>query len=148
MRQSLLPVILVYGIYFFWSKDELSYKFKTFLPLMLSFYMLYLPYNIISTSDLVFTSFPLFVKPVIFAVMIFSIGLFLRCLEKSLENKKYFFVVLWILVSVVCLVIPALLETMYILDINYALVLILSTLYCVITPLAFLLCRMGIIRKK
>ncbi len=148
MRQSLLPVILVYGIYFFWSKDELSYKFKTFLPLMLSFYMLYLPYNIISTSDLVFTSFPLFIKPVIFSVMIFSIALFLRCVEKSLENKKYFFVVLWILVSVVSLVVPALLETMYILDMNYALVLILSALYCVITPLAFLLCRKGIIRKK
>ena len=148
MRQSLLPVILVYGIYFFWSKDELSYRIETFFPLMISFYMLYLPYNIISTSGHVFTTFPLFVKPVIFAVMIFSIALFLSHVEKAFENKRYVFVALWIIVSIISLVIPALLESMYILDMNYALVLILSALYCVITPLAFLLCRKGIIRNK
>ena len=148
MRQSLLPVIMVYGIYFFWSKDELSYRIETFFPLMISFYMLYLPYNIISTSGHVFTTFPLFVKPVIFAVMIFSIALFLSHVEKAFENKRYVFVALWIIVSIISLVIPALLESMYILDMNYALVLILSALYCVITPLAFLLCRKGIIRNK
>ena len=80
--------------------------------------------------------------------MIFSISLFLSCVQKALEKKSYIFVGLWIFVSIVNLVIPALLETMYILDMNYALVLILSALYCVITPLAFLLCRKGIIRNK
>ena len=148
MRQTLLPVILVYGIFFLWSKDELSYKIESFMPLMVSFYMLYLPYNILSTSGHVFTTFPLFVKPVIFAVMLFSITLFLHCMEKCIEKKSYVFAGLWIFISIINLVIPALLETMYILDMNYALVLILSALYCVITPLAFLLCRKGIIRNK
>ncbi len=148
MRQSLLPVIMVYGIYFLWSKDELSYKIETFFPLMISFYMLYLPYNIISTSEQVFTTFPLFVKPVIFAVMIFSISLFLRCVQKAFEKKSYVFVGLWIFISIVNLVIPALLETMYILDMNYALVLILSALYCFVVLVPFILCRFGFLKKK
>lgn len=148
IRQSLLPVLLVYGIFFFWSKDELSFKVDCFLPLLMSFYALYLPYNIISTSGHVFTMFPLFVKPVIFAVMIFSIALFLRCMEKALERKSYVLAGLWITASVISLIIPALLETMYVLDMSYALVLLLSVIYCALIPVLYILCRFGILKRK
>ena len=66
IRQTLLPVILLYGIFFAWSKDKVSYKVEAFFPLLISFYMLYLPYTIISTSEGLYTSFPLFVKPILF----------------------------------------------------------------------------------
>ena len=147
IRQSFLPVVLVYGIFFLWSKDELSFKVDAFLPLLMSFYALYLPYNIISTSDQVFTMFPLFVKPVIFAVMIFSIALFLRCMEKAIERKSYVLAGFWIAGCVISLVIPALLETMYVLDMNYALVLLLSAVYCALIPVLYILCRLGRLKR-
>ena len=89
IRQTLLPVILLYGIFFIWSKDTVSYKVEALFPLLVSFYMFYLPYTIVSASDHIYTTFPLFIKPVLFAVMLFSLGLAAKHIEKTLVNKKY-----------------------------------------------------------
>ncbi len=145
VRQTLIPVVLLYGIFFAWSKDEISYKVEALFPLLLSFYMLYLPYTIISTSEGLYTTFPLFVKPVIFMVMIFSLGLGAKHIEKTVRNKKILFTVIWICISLVSLVVPSLLETMYILDVNYLLVLILSALYSGALPVLFILSRFGVL---
>ena len=148
VRQTLLPVVLLYGIFFAWSKDEISYKVEAFFPLLISFYMLYLPYTIISTSEGLFTSFPLFVKPVLFVVMIFSLGLSAKHIEKTLKNKKILFAVIWILIGLVSVVIPSLLEGMYILDMNYLLVLVLSAVYSALLPVLFILSRFGVLTVK
>ncbi len=148
VRQTLLPVVLLYGIFFAWSKDSISYKVEAFFPLLISFYMLYLPYTIISTSDGLYTSFPLFVKPVLFVVMIFSLGLSAKHIEKTLKNKKIFFAVIWILIGLVSVVIPSLLEGMYILDMNYLLVLVLSAVYSAFLPVLFILSRFGVLTVK
>ena len=148
VRQTLLPVVLLYGIFFAWSKDSISYKIESFFPLLISFYMLYLPYIIISTSDGLYTSFPLFVKPVLFVVMIFSLGLSAKHIEKTLKNKKIFFAVIWIFIGLVSVVIPSLLEGMYILDMNYLLVLVLSAVYSAFLPVLFILSRFGVLTVK
>ena len=136
VRQTLLPVLLVYGIFFVWSKDELSFKIEAFYPLVMSFYALYLPYTIISTSDHVITSFQLFVKPAGFAVMFFSLSIIMRRLEVFISEKKYAFIGIFGALALIYLIIPALLESMYILDVNYFLVLLLSAVYCLLAPLA------------
>lgn len=148
IRQTLLPVILLYGIFFAWSKDKVSYKVEAFFPLLISFYMLYLPYTIISTSEGLFTSFPLFVKPVLFVVMIFSLGLSAKHIEKTLKNKKILFAVIWIFIGLISVVIPSLLEGMYILDMNYLLVLVLSAVYSALLPVLFILSRFGVLTVK
>ena len=148
VRQTLLPVVLLYGIFFAWSKDEISYKVEAFFPLLISFYMLYLPYTIISTSEGVYTSFPLFVKPVLFVVMIFSLGLSAKHIEKTLRNKKIVFAVIWIIIGLVSVVIPSLLEGMYILDMNYLLVLVLSAVYSALLLVLFILSRFGVLTVK
>ena len=148
VRQTLQPVVLLYGIFFAWSKDEISYKVEAFFPLLISFYMLYLPYTIISTSEGVYTSFPLFVKPVLFVVMIFSLGLSAKHIEKTLRNKKIVFAVVWIIIGLVSVVIPSLLEGMYILDMNYLLVLVLSAVYSALLPVLFILSRFGVLTVK
>ena len=148
VRQTLLPVVLLYGIFFAWSKDSISYKVEAFFPLLISFYMLYLPYTIISTSDGLYTSFPLFVKPVLFVVMIFSLGLSAKHIEKTLKNKKIILAVIWILIGLVSVVIPSLLEGMYILDMNYLLVLVLSAVYSALLPVLFILSRFGVLTVK
>ncbi len=148
VRQTLIPVILVYGLFFLWSKDQLSFKFDAFMPLVMAFYVLYLPYNIISTADHVITSFQLFVKPAVFAVMILTISFLLKRLENSITaNKKVMAVLIGILI-VINLLIPALLESMYILDMNYFLILLLSGLYSAVLPLLFILSKLGLLSAK
>ena len=148
IRQTLLPVILLYGIFFAWSKDKVSYKVEAFFPLLISFYMLYLPYTIISTSEGLYTSFPLFVKPILFVVMIFSLGLSAKHVEKTVRNKKYLFSVIWIIIGLVSVFVPSLLEGMYILDMNYFLVLVLSGVYIAALPVLFILSRFGVLTVK
>ena len=148
IRQTLLPVVLLYGIFFAWSKDEISYKVEAFFPLLISFYMLYLPYTIISTSEGLYTTFPLIVKPVLFVVMIFSLALSAKHIEKTIKNKKYVFSAIWIIIGLVSVVVPSLLEGMYILDMNYLLVLILSGVYSAALPVLFILSRFGVLTVK
>lgn len=148
VRQTLLPVLLLYGIFFAWSKDTISYKVEAFFPLLISFYMLYLPYTIISASEGIYTSFPLFVKPVLFVVMIFSLGLSAKHIEKAIISKKYLFTVIWALIALVSVVIPSLLEGMYMLDMNYLLILILSGVYSAVLPMLFILSRFGVLSVK
>ena len=148
IRQTLLPVILVYGLFFLWSKDKISYKVDSLFPLLVSFYMLYLPYTIVSTAENVFTTFPLFIKPVLFAVMLFSIALGAKHIEKTLVNKKYFFTALWIIISIVNIIAPSLLEGMYMLDMSYLLILVLSAVYSALLPVLFILSRLGVLTVK
>lgn len=129
IRQTLLPVLLVYGIFCVWSRDSFSYKAESFGPLLLAFYSLYLPYTIISTSDHIFTTFPLLLKPGLFGVMILILSFCVHQIEKSFSAKKYVFLVLWSIISIVVVVIPSLIEGMYILDMNYLLILVLSAFY-------------------
>ena len=148
IRQTLLPVILLYGLFIVWSKDKISYKVEAFFPLLISFYMLYLPYTIVSTTEGLYTSFPLFVKPVLFVVMIFSQALSAKHIEKSIRNRKIIFAIIWILIGLVSVVIPSLLEGMYILDMNYLLVLVLSAVYSALLPILFILSRFGVLTVK
>ena len=37
LRQTLLPVVLLYGLFFLISKDTISYKVEALFPLLLSF---------------------------------------------------------------------------------------------------------------
>ena len=148
VRQTLLPVILVYGIFFAWSKDEVSYKVEAFFPLLISFYMLYLPYTIISTSEGLYTTFPLIVKPVLFVVMIFSLALSAKHIEKTVKNKKYAFAVIWGIIGIVSVLVPSLLEGMYILDMSYFLILVLSGVYSTALPVLFILSRFGVLTVK
>ncbi len=148
VRQTLLPVILVYGIFFAWSKDEVSYKVEAFFPLLISFYMLYLPYTIISTSEGLYTTFPLIVKPVLFVVMIFSLALSAKHIEKTVKNKKYAFAVIWGIIGIVSVLVPSILEGMYILDMSYFLILVLSGVYSAALPVLFILSRFGVLTIK
>ena len=148
LRQTLLPVIVLYGVFFLVSKDEISYRVEALFPLLLSFYLLYLPYTILSGLDHIITTFPLFVKPVLFTVMIFLLGLGAKHIEKTVKAKKYVFTVIWILISLVSVVVPSVLETMYILNMNYFLILVLSGVYSAVLPVLFMLSKLGVLTVK
>ena len=148
LRQTLIPVVVIYGVFFLVSKDTISYKVEALFPLLSSFYLLYLPYTIISTSEKIITTFPLFVKPVLFTVMIFSLALSASHIENALVNKKYIMVVIWSLVSVISIVFPSVLETMYLLDMSYFMILVMSGVYSALLPVLFIMSRLGRLIKN
>lgn len=148
LRQTLLPIIALYGIFFAVSKDTISYKVEALFPLLISFYILYLPYTILSTSEKVITTFPLFIKPVLFTVMIFSLGLSAKHIEKTIRAKKYFFTAVWIIIALVSIVFPSVTETMYLLDMSYFLILVLSGVFSATLPILFIFSRLGVFTVK
>ncbi|MBP5520287.1 MAG: hypothetical protein J6X84_06900 [Treponema sp.] len=147
-HQSLVPIALVYGIFFLISKDSLSFKIEAIFPLLLSFYVLYLPYNIISSSEQIYTTFPLFVKPVLFTVMIFSLALAVKQIEKSHFAENSLYTAIWVGIAFGSIVFPAILESMYLLDANYFFILILSGAYSLALPILFLMNKLGILATK
>ena len=143
LRQTLLPIVVLYGVFFLISKDEIAYKIEALFPLLISFYMLYLPYTILSGSEKIFTSFPLFIKPTLFTVMIFSIGLAAKHIEKTIREEKYVFSAVWILICIISITFPSVLEAMYIMNMSYFLILVLSGIYSLTLPLLFIFSRLG-----
>lgn len=131
-RQAVIPVVLLYALFCVISKDTLEYKIEAFFPLELAFFAIFLPHVIVSTSEGLYSSFSLFVKPVLFAVMLTQLGVFSKLFYKSWVSKKIVLVVLFIVASIVYLCIPALFETLYILKGSTFVIVIGSIIYALV----------------
>ncbi len=127
--QILLPVAILYGAFFFVSHDSLLYKSGAFVPLVMSFYAVFLPYMVISGTESIYSGFQILIKPVLYAAMIMQAGALLSSLFYALQiHSKRLFILNAILV-IVYLVFPAIIETIYLLSCNNFIVLIMSGAY-------------------
>ena len=131
-RQVFLPLIILYGLFFFISRDSLDFKIEMFLPLMTSFYMLYLPFCIISSAEGLYSAFGLFVKPILFAAMLFQLSFSLWGLKKSFEERKILLAVMYGFLLLLYIIAPALIEAFYMISAGFLLSLLFSILYCAI----------------
>ncbi len=132
IRQTLLPVLILYGIFIAVSKDSLEYKGKAAFPLIISFYMVYLPYTIVTTSEGLYSGFSIFVKPLLFAFMILFVSFCAVKTVKAIEEKKIVFIVLYSIIALVYMFMPALIESFSIINENIVVQIILSIIYCLI----------------
>lgn len=138
LRQCVLPVFIIYGLFFLFSKDNLEYKIKMCFPLLISFYMVYLPYIIITSSEGLYSFYPLFVKPIVFLMMII---VFAQCIKKIFEtfnNKKYVFFVLYILLLIIYLAAPAVFDALYVIDTDIFIMSVSSIVYCALPIVYFI----------
>ncbi|MCR4954536.1 MAG: hypothetical protein K6A43_10745 [Treponema sp.] len=141
LNEALLPQIILYGLYFIIAKDDVRLKIKSYFPLVCSFYCLYLPYCVISANESeIYSGFCIFVKPLIYFAMLCQCDI---CLNEFLCTGKLKIVrkIIVALLLIVYLALPALIETLYVMNILPALVIILSILY-VLVPLALYLLKM------
>lgn len=155
-RQSLVPFILVFLLFFCFSRDCLQTKINSLCLLELSFYAIFLPYLIVSSSEGVFLRFAIFVKPILFAVSIIQISFSLKNLftkvQFSLENKVLAnsFIVLYKLFDfcliLVYLVFSSVIESLYIINSNLFFVSLLSVLY-IIFPIFYVILQKVIFHK-
>ena len=124
LTQAFIPLVLLNGIFFIWSKDSLEYKIDSFFPLTVSFYSVYLPFSIMF-GVIEFNFYQLFIKPLIFLFMIMSLFFMIKIIYNFLLNdskNKYLFFVLMVFAFFIFLIIPAVADALFIITDNYFLV--------------------------
>lgn len=143
LKEYVLPLILLYAIYFFVTKDSVEFRIKAFFPLISSFYAIYMPYCIIAANSVNFSFFILFVKPVIFLSSVFLASFFAYKIYGDSQNKNVKKIVFRSVFAFVMLLIPPAIETMYLLCIALPVVFILSVLYGLFALILFFINSRG-----
>lgn len=69
-REYILPIVLLFFVYFFVTKDDFSFKARAFFPLSLGFLSVFVPYITVSAKQSAFSFYELFAKPVIWLSMV------------------------------------------------------------------------------
>ena len=132
LNESCLPLCGVSIIFFLIVKDSLENKINLVFPLISSFYAIYLPYLVISRTTSVYSGYAIFMKPIIYLAMIVQIALSLRCIFNSLKSKKFVFVAINMVLIVTYLIIPAIIESLYVLNMSFVEVILISAVYVII----------------
>jgi hypothetical protein len=135
-KVGLIPVLVMYGIFFLVTKDDVERKVDYFIPLMLAYYSVLLPYNVVTLCESThYSGFLIFIKPLIYLSMLYSAGLLLRHLYAFAKEKKVSFVTVIICLLLLLLLFPSVLETMYVMNYSSLLLYFLSFLYCLLPGL-------------
>lgn len=131
VQDIIMPVILCAAFYFV-SKDSWEYKVNSFFPLMCSFYIIYLPFSVISrTETVVYSGYDLFIKPVICLAMLYQLAASVKLFYEGIKEKYVLKIFLNVVVILAYIIIPLILDTLYIMGYPFAMVLGLSILYVV-----------------
>lgn len=137
LKEYVLPLILVYALYFFATKDSVEFRVKAFFPVVAAFYAVYMPYCVIASSSAAFSFFQLFIKPVLMLSMVFMASFFayrIFCAAVSRNIRK---IVVLSLFALVMLLIPPALETMELLCIALPVVYILAAFFSLFALVLF-----------
>lgn len=145
--QILLPVVILYGVFFLVSHDSLLYKSGAFVPLVMSFYAIFLPYMVISGTESVYSGFQILIKPLLYTAMILQVGGALKSMFYALQNQSKRLMRFNAFLILVYLVFPAVIETIYLLSCNDFIVLIMSAAY-VFCVFSYLIIQKLLSRKR
>ncbi len=145
-RQTVLPLVIVYGVFFLISKDEVQFKVDSFLPLLLSYYSIYLPYVIITTSEGLYSWFVLFFKPILFGAMLIQTAISIRYFYKFLIDKKVAMIIILVIISLLYISLPAVFETMFLIKMQTTLVIIFGVIYSLVPIALIILKKINVIK--
>lgn len=140
VKQNFLPLIVVTLVFALVTKDTWEYKVKNFFPLITSFFAVYLPYCVITSSEYYYQAYDLFLKPVIYLAMLVQLSFSLISLYQAIVNKKVGFAVINALLILLYLIYPAISDTLYAIHSSFGLILILGILYSLF-PLALFIIK-------
>lgn len=133
VKQTLLPCAVLYGLYFLVTKDDEEYKVNAVFPLLISFYIVFLPYTELTADSKKYTWFALFFKPFIILSMIVLLACCARFIYKAVKSSLRPQLVKGILFAVFALVMPAVIESFYIIHTEIFIVIILAVLYILLS---------------
>lgn len=136
-KETLIPALVLYVLYFLISKENVEYKINTYLPLELAFYSVYLPYCVISTTSSAYSWFSIFVKPLIYVMMIAQTGISLRDLYRAYVAGKKGKLVLNVFLIILFLAVPPVIETIYIMNYRLYITLLVTAVYLILPAVMF-----------
>lgn len=126
MQHMLVPVFVLYGLFFLISRNDLEFKIKAFFPLICSYYIIFMPYSVTSATDYIFSSYEIFVKPAVYLLAIMLISASLISGYKLIKKEKKNFATGCFVLAFLILFIPSLLDAMSAMGGNTFIVLIWS----------------------
>ena len=112
LNQTVLPLLIPYFLFVVFLRDNWEYKIENFLPLELSFFAVYLPFIILTTAEGLYSGFSLFIKPILFLVMILVCAFSVKQIYKSIISKKVIPIILFTVVFVIFMIIPSIVEAL------------------------------------
>lgn len=135
IRQGLLPVCVVYALFLVFSRDKLSYRGGSAFPLLISFYMIYLPYSIVTTAEGLYSAYSIFVKPILFLAMLVQFSYCAKKVFYCIEEKKYLLISVFVILAILYLLVPSFVEAYSIVNEKTGIQVIISICYCLVPVL-------------
>lgn len=129
LTQTFLPIVILYGLFFVISHDDLNYKTDAFVPLIFSFYAVYLPFTVISETESIYSGFQILIKPVLFGSMLMLFGFLSSSLFSAFLSKNKKKAAILSVAAFLFFIFPSFIETVYLLTTKLFLVLSLSGVY-------------------
>lgn len=139
-QNLILPIILCVA-YFVISRDSVDYKVNCFFPLICSYFMIALPYGVIAgTETVVYSGYEIFVKPVVCLAMLYQVAIDLVLLYEGIKSKYVLKIILNVIFIIAYLILPAFLDTLYVMGVQFYLLLAIAAVY-VVSPIVFFVYR-------
>ncbi|MCQ2589823.1 MAG: hypothetical protein MJ179_05310 [Treponema sp.] len=139
---AILPNI-VYGVFFLISKDTIELKLKALFPLMAGFYTIYLPYYFLTLSGSVYSNYDLFLRPVLYLAFLYGLSMAIERLYKAFEEKNNMKKIIYIVMLVLYMIIPAAIDSSYIINKAFPLFAIIGIVYILFPVILFVLGKLG-----
>ena len=114
LRDTLIPTVIMCGLFFLFSKDTWNYKSESVAPLMGFFLSVYIPFIILSGSNMeAHTAFMFLVKPLLIAAYILSLSVLVKKAVSSFSKNDKRFGLIFSAACLVLMFIPAFIEALW-----------------------------------
>ncbi|MCR5764142.1 MAG: hypothetical protein K6G00_12255 [Treponema sp.] len=127
-RDSIIPMTVLFLIFMILSKDERNYIIESIVPLSLSFFSAYIPYFILRGKEPQ-SMFLSVIKPLLFISLSFLASAAVKCMHSYIKNNNKPFIALAAFATIICLILPSMIETIWYYNINRIIWLLLSIIY-------------------
>lgn len=138
VNQTLVPVFVIFLLYSLLVKKDFKEKVNDFFPLITSFYIVYLPYVVISSTSSVYSGYSLFVKPILFLSMILECSISIYYFYENVVAKRYLVAIINTILFVAYVILAAVIDSLYVINYKFTVVLISSILYALF-PIGYLI---------
>lgn len=135
-RFTIIPIVAIYGIYLLITRDSWEFKTKMFFPLIGTFYAIFIPYKVIAFTQSIYNPYDIFIRPLIYMAMIAQCAISIKAIYNGSKDKNIVSIVLNALLIVVFIVLPAIFDSLYIMNIYIVFAFVGGIIYSII-PLIF-----------
>ncbi len=128
-REYILPLAVLYALFFFVSRDSFSFKIKAFFPLSAGFLSVFMPYMTIASNGSVFSFYEIFAKPAIWLSMVVTTSFLVTRLSHANMEKKNGLIAVYSVLLAFTIFIPPFLNALWITNWLRGLFVVAGTLY-------------------